>query len=146
MQSSEIFMLLKKINVNIKAMADANLRSENLTYSQLNVLFFVRRSGGQVSQKDIEDYLKVSHPTVVGLVQRLETTGYIMCERDEKDRRNKLVRTTEKFEQLVKVLDEQRIRSNNEILEGFSENDLEQLGGYLSRLYENIEKRRESNL
>lgn len=146
MQYGEIFMLLRKIDFRMKNAADANLKKHNLTYSQMNVLFFVRKSGGTVSQKEIEDYLKVSHPTVVGLVQRLETAGYISCVRDETDKRNKLVSTTEKFEQLVKELEKRRSISNEAALEGFSEDDLDILTGYLNRLYENIKKERENNV
>ena len=146
MQKSDIMMLLTKINWNMKAVADAGLKRDNLTYSQINVLFFVRKSGGRVSQKEIEEYLKVSHPTVVGLVQRLENTGYIICERDENDKRNKLVSTTDQFEQLVKQLDEKRAANNERLLEGLSEQDLEKLTVYLTTIYENSVKRRENSL
>lgn len=146
MQKSDIMMLLTKINWNMKAVADAGLKRDNLTYSQINVLFFVRKSGGRVSQKEIEEYLKVSHPTVVGLVQRLENTGYIICERDENDKRNKLVSTTDQFEQLVKQLDAKRAANNERLLEGLSEHDLDKLTVYLTTIYENSVKRRENSL
>ena len=146
MQKSDIMMLLTKINWNMKAVADAGLKRDNLTYSQINVLFFVRKSGGRVSQKEIEEYLKVSHPTVVGLVQRLENTGYIICERDENDKRNKLVSTTDQFEQLVKQLDEKRAANNERLLEGLSDQDLDKLTVYLTTIYENSVKRRENSL
>ena len=146
MQKNDIMMLLTKINWNMKAVADAGLKRDNLTYSQINVLFFVRKSGGKVSQKEIEEYLKVSHPTVVGLVQRLENTGYIICERDENDKRNKLVSTTDQFEQLVKQLDAKRAANNERLLEGLSEEDLEKLTVYLTTIYENSVNRRENSL
>ena len=146
MQKNDIMMLLTKINWNMKAVADAGLKRDNLTYSQINVLFFVRKSGGRVSQKEIEEYLKVSHPTVVGLVQRLENTGYIICERDENDKRNKLVSTTDQFEQLVKQLDAKRAANNERLLEGLSEEDLEKLTVYLTTIYENSVNRRENSL
>lgn len=146
MQKNDIMMLLTKINWNMKAVADAGLKRDNLTYSQINVLFFVRKSGGRVSQKEIEEYLKVSHPTVVGLVQRLENTGYIICERDENDKRNKLVSTTDQFEQLVKQLDAKRAANNERLLEGLSDQDLDKLTVYLTTIYENSVKRRENSL
>ena len=146
MQKNDIRMLLTKINWNMKAVADAGLKRDNLTYSQINVLFFVRKSGGRVSQKEIEEYLKVSHPTVVGLVQRLENTGYIICERDENDKRNKLVSTTDQFEQLVKQLDAKRAANNERLLEGLSEEDLEKLTVYLTTIYENSVNRRENSI
>lgn len=146
MQKNDIMMLLTKINWNMKAVADAGLKRDNLTYSQINVLFFVRKSGGRVSQKEIEEYLKVSHPTVVGLVQRLENTGYIICERDENDKRNKLVSTTDQFEQLVKQLDAKRAANNERLLEGLSKQDLDKLTVYLTTIYENSVKRRENSL
>ena len=146
MPKSDIFMLLGKIDHSMKAAVDASLKSHNLTFSQLNVLFFVCKSGGTVSQKQIEEYLKVSHPTVVGLVQRLEAAGYIVCERDEKDKRNKLVTNTAEFDRLVSELERMKQESHDKILAGFSEQELMELSASLNRIYTNIKNERNNCL
>ncbi len=88
--------LIKQINDKIRARADANLRADDLTLAQSRVLKFLNAHGGVAAQKEIEAFLGVSHPTVVGIVARMERSGYLCAETDETDRRNKLVSLTER--------------------------------------------------
>ena len=70
--NDDVGYMLKKVNDRIHIQADANLKECGLTFSQMRVLMVLRKNGGQVSQKMIEEELGVAHPTVVGIVSRLE--------------------------------------------------------------------------
>lgn len=72
--NDDVGYMLKKVNDRIHIQADANLKECGLTFSQMRVLMVLRKNGGQVSQKMIEEELGVAHPTVVGIVSRLEKT------------------------------------------------------------------------
>ena len=67
----------KIINDRIKARADADLKTHDLTLTQTRVLGFLAESGGQATQKEIEADLQVSHPTVVGIISRMEQKGFL---------------------------------------------------------------------
>ena len=82
--------------------------------------------------------MNVSHPTIVGLVQRLETNGFVKTETDPQDRRNKIVTTTEAAEQFKKELIKNRTKSNKMMLEGISAEDMETAVRVLNRMLENI--------
>ena len=67
----------KIINDRIKARADADLKTHDLTLTQTRVLGFLAESGGQATQKEIEADLQVSHPTVVGIISRHRTAKFL---------------------------------------------------------------------
>ena len=71
--------LMKQIIDKHKVSVDASFKSLNLTLSQARVLKYISDKGGRVAQKSIEDHLGVSHPTVVGIVSRMEKNGYLRC-------------------------------------------------------------------
>ena len=67
--------LLARIHSNMDRRANNNLKASGMTFSQMRLMHFLFKQGEATpSQKDIEDFLQVSHPTVVGLIQRLEDT------------------------------------------------------------------------
>ncbi len=77
MQNKTIVGTIKYISDKVRQKADNNLKDHNLTLSQVRVLRFLTCVGGSCSQKEIEDYLQVSHPTVVGIVSRMEQSGFL---------------------------------------------------------------------
>ena len=91
LHADDLGYLIKQISDKMRANADAVFRKHGLTYSQVHVLSFVQACGGSATQKEIEIYLDVSHPTIVGLVSRLEKSGFVTSHVDENNRRNKIV-------------------------------------------------------
>lgn len=87
--------MIKYISDKVRQKADNNLKDHNVTLSQVRVLNFLWRENGSCSQKQIEDFLQVSHPTVVGLVSRMEQSGYIQTSVSPDDKRNKIVTVTD---------------------------------------------------
>ena len=83
MEEKDIGYLIKNINDKLKVKADADLKHSNLTLAQSRVLAFLDRRGGQATQKEIEVYLEVSHPTVVGIISRMKQNGHLRCWVDE---------------------------------------------------------------
>ena len=138
MKNQDIGYLIKKISVHQKSGMDASLSSYNLTSSQLHVLFLLDRHGGEMTQRTLEEALGVSHPTVVGLVSRLEKQGFITTEIDPDDRRHKKILPTVKALNLKEELGRARRENERKMTSGFSEKELKQLNEYLQRIYANI--------
>ena len=90
LHADDLGYLIKQISDKMRANADAVFRKHGLTYSQVHVLSFVQACGGSATQKEIEIYLDVSHPTIVGLVSRLEKSGFVTSHVDENNRETKL--------------------------------------------------------
>ncbi len=96
MEQFQIGCLLKMITDKIKMRADANLAQQGLTLTQSRVLGYLNHNGGQAPQKEIEGFLQVSHPTVVGIIGRMEQNGFVYCWLDPADKRSKIVCQTER--------------------------------------------------
>ncbi|MBE6104282.1 MAG: MarR family transcriptional regulator [Erysipelotrichaceae bacterium] len=137
-RKEEIGYLIHKIDNRIKTRIDNQLKKNELTFSQSQVLHHLDRNGGSLNQKELQSLMNVSHPTIVGLVQRLETNGFVKTETDPQDRRNKIVTTTEAAEQFKKELIKNRTKSNKMMLEGISAEDMETAVRVLNRMLENI--------
>ena len=127
MREDEINHLIKMISNKIRARGDADMKERGLTFSQLQVLVTLHRHSGQMSQRELEKKLKISHPTIVGLVQRLEKNGYVETWTDETDKRIKHVKQSEKA---LKMKEEARQRWNDMSMRMFrnlSETEKEEL-------------------
>lgn len=142
---NEIGMLIKQISFQMRTHADMDLRECDLTWSQAHLLRHLTRAGGEMSQKQIEKELEISHPTVVGLVQRLETKGFVESFTDEKDRRIKMVRLTEQAREHQHFMEE-RFREKEKLMtRGMSEEEVKELIRLLRELHANLEESKEGN-
>ena len=139
MPQKDIGYLIKNINDKLKIKADADLKHSKLTLAQSRVLAFLDSKGGQATQKEIEVFLDVSHPTVVGIISRMEQNGHLNCWVDETDKRNKIVALTEDAKALGEEM-EQRIFDNEKmLLVSLSEADIKKLKQMLLTIYNNLE-------
>ena len=131
----------KIIDEKIKLRAEEDLKRHGLTLTQTRVMGFLVEMGGQVTQKEIEEDLQVSHPTVVGLVARMEQKGFLTTRPDPMDRRNKLVELTEKAQKLDEVIDMTVAQHDAQLLRGFTEEEQETLKKFLSRISRNLDQK-----
>lgn len=130
---------MKQITDKIKAAADADLKNRNLTLSQVRVLEYISSKGGSVTQKSIEEYLDVSHPTVVGIVARLEKNSYLICYSDKTDRRNKIVAMTERSARVIHEVQRKIAAQEEKLLQGLSAEEIEQLQRLLNTILKNVD-------
>lgn len=86
---------IKNINDKLKVLADAQLKRHNLTLSQSRVLAYLMARGGQATQKQIEEFLEVRHPTVVGILSRMEQNGHVTTWFDEGQRSKRVELTAQ---------------------------------------------------
>ena len=130
--------LIKWISNRMRAGADKHFSDLDLTFQQVRVLHCISRGSGQVSQKQIEDHLNVSHPTVTGLVARLEKSGYVTSSRDSEDRRNKLVSLTEKARSAMAEMEEGRLEKQKQLVKGLSDAEIAEANRLLGIMLNNL--------
>ena len=119
---NDVGYLIKRINDKLAARADAELKQFDLTMSQCRVFLYLSSRGGQATQKEIETFLDVAHPTVVGLVSRMEQN----------------VKLTVQAEALDKDMQRNRLESEQMLLSPLSPEEREQLRKLLITVAEHL--------
>lgn len=136
---SDIGFLLKVIQENTERHANQIFKPVDLTSSQVRVLKFLRDRGETpVSQKEIEEYLHVSHPTVVGIVQRLEHKGFVRTDFSGQDKRQKYVYRTEREEELFRQMSSSQGELESLLTKDMSEEQIRELRELLKIVYDNV--------
>lgn len=70
---------------------DNRYEDRKLTDTQARVIDFIYVSGGSVMQRDVQSFLHVSHPTVVGLIRRMCEKGFITIQQSSQDMRANVI-------------------------------------------------------
>lgn len=139
MNKKDLGYLIKSINDKLKVKADADLKRYNLTFTQSRVFAFLHEKGGLATQKEVELFLEVSHPTVVGIISRMEQNGYVETWFDEKDKRNKCIKLTKKAEEIGINMEQHMLENEKLLLSSLSEGDAERLKEMLFEIYKNLD-------
>ena len=132
-----------KIQNELIEFKEKELKVDDLLFWEENPRVYsilrMHTGGEEPTQKEIEDYAHVSHPTIVGIVTRMEQSGFLSTCTDPSDKRNKVVRLTDKAKDIN--LEIRRSIDNGEraMLRSFSEEEVEQLRGYLIRICDNLD-------
>ena len=135
----DVGMYFKKISEKLERRANEDCGKRPFTFAQGKILCYLHEHETEtVTLKDIEKFLDCSHATVSGLVSRLEEKGLVSLETNERDRRIKNLRLTEKEQNDYSEMKERQKSMEERLLSGFSEEERVQLSGYLKRIYQNL--------
>ncbi len=140
MKDSDLGMRFKHIDESIARHANLQLKECGLTLSQSFVMGYLAHSeNGRCTQPELERIGKVSHPTVVGLVQRLKAKGLVDTCYGPDDSRAKVVFLTDKGWHVCAAADEHRTQMDTRLTKGMTENEIAQLATMLDRILHNLE-------
>lgn len=132
---------IKRIQLALQKNADDALRKYELTRSQVEILHFLKTNQDRnISQKDVQDFLHISNPSVTGLVNRLEAKGFIYRSTDERDRRVRYLHLDQKAKQMNRDLIRSFHNYEAKLVENMSEEEQETLYRLLKLMLHNIEK------
>lgn len=104
---------------------------------QLPVLKILSQEEG-ASQRELAERIHVKPPTITVTVQRLEKAGMVRRESDWLDQRKSRIFLTDKGRKVVDEILEICRESEEALIGGFSDEELDQLRGYFMRMMENL--------
>ena len=114
------------------------LEEMDLTAAQGRVMGFLALRKEPPCPRDIEEEFQLTHPTVSGLLTRLEKKDFIEILPDEHDRRCKRIHVRPKGRECQEKM-HQVIQSNEErLLEGFTEAEQAMFADFLKRSITNM--------
>ena len=120
-----IFLISKvcqKLIINLqKAFSESGVE---VTPIQVMLLFFLQKNDGS-SLTQISQGLMLENPTITGLIDRLEKSGYVKRSDHPNDRRVYLVHITEKGNKVANKALPIIKKLNEQIKEGYSKSEIE---------------------
>ena len=132
---------IKTISKLLTQNMNNSITSLDLTSSQARVLGYLccrTKRQETVYPRDIERHFRFTHPTVSGLLQRLEAKGYLSSEPSTEDRRCKQILVTKRaLEANQQVLD-QLAASEQRLVSDMSRAEIIQLQSFLDRMIQNL--------
>lgn len=136
-------LLVKFINGKVNNRVNKNLAEFNLTGVQHEILCFINRNEHErdVFQKDIEKCLKLTNPTVTGIVKRLEEKEMIVRCPSSTDARYKCLHVTEKGKEVIcKSFKFGAENIEKQLVKGMSDEEVKMFKSLLYKSLKNMEE------
>ena len=116
----------------------ATLASMDLTASQGHILAYIAHSPQPPCPRDMEEAFRLSHPTVSGLLSRLEKKGFIRIAPDPTDRRCKRVSLEKRGVECMERMEATIAASEAKLVQNFTEEEKQLFAGFLRRAITNL--------
>ena len=114
------------------------MESLELTGSQGHIMAYLAHAKTPPCPRDLEAEFHLTHPTVSGLLSRLEQKGFVELRTDPKDRRIKRIYVLEKGRQCHEVMHQTLLENEQRIVAGFTPEEQELFYGFLQRAIRNM--------
>ena len=130
----------KRIHEMFKVRMNEDMKLNDLTFSQMEVLFYLEKNQDHpVNQQELCTAIEVSHPTMIGLINRLEEKEMLQRRVDPENRRNRYIEMTQKAHEVMLQTKCRRERNDQLITRGMSEAQKAELDRLLTMVYGNMQ-------
>ena len=128
----------KVMQIRVEHLMNKQLQELDLTSAQGHIIGYLTHAKEPPCARDLEKFFRLSHPTVSGLLSRMEAKGFVEIRPDPEDRRVKRIVLQEKGMACSREI-EQCIRENERrMVRGFSPEEEELFVNLLRRAVENM--------
>ena len=114
------------------------LETMELTAAQGHIMGYLAHRKTPPCPRDIESEFQLSHPTVSGLLSRLEQKGFIALRADPNDRRCKRIYVLPKGKQFHDLMHGTILSNEQRMVQGFSPEEQAQFAALLQRAITNM--------
>ncbi len=121
-----------------QAMTNA-LASMDLTAAQGHIMGFITHREQPPCARDIEEAFQLSHPTVSGILSRLEQKGFIEMRPDQQDRRCKRIYILPRALELKETMHQTIHATEEKLVQNFTEEEKAQFATLLRRAIDNLD-------
>ena len=110
----------------------------DLTAAQGRIMGYLSHQKEPPCPKDLEEAFQLSHPTVSGLLSRLEQKDFIRLETDPCDRRCKRIYILPKGQECHNTMQQTIADTEARLLQGFTSEEQQQFSDFLHRAIANM--------
>jgi MarR family transcriptional regulator, transcriptional regulator for hemolysin len=135
----QIGLLLHNTWLAWRAKLDGRLRPLGLSQGKWRTLVHLSKGGDQLSQSELAARMGIEEPTLVGLLRRLETDGWIKRRDASHDRRCKNVRLARKSSPVLHQIFDTARQLRHELIATVPERDLQTCMRVLAQIRERAE-------
>lgn len=114
------------------------LETMELTSAQGQIMGFLAAHPQPPCPRDLEEAFHLSHPTVSGLLSRLEQKGFVELRRDPEDRRCKRIYVLPKGRDCQHTMYQIILSNENRFVQGFSSEERAMFRSMLQRAIDNM--------
>jgi MarR family transcriptional regulator, transcriptional regulator for hemolysin len=119
---------------------DKRLQPLGLSQSRWMVLLILEHHGDGMTQKSLSELLGIEGPSLVGVLDRMETDGWVERRVSVEDRRAKNVHRTGKAIEMTREIRQVADGLRAELLKGIPKNEIEQTMNLLQTLKQRFEQ------
>jgi MarR family transcriptional regulator for hemolysin len=135
----QIGLLLNNTWLAWRAKLDRRLRPLGLSQGKWRTLAHLAQGGDQLSQSELAARMGIEEPTLVGLLSRLESDGWIRRRDASHDRRCKNVQLARKSSRVLHEIFDTARQLRHELIETVPERDLQTCMRVLTKIRERAE-------
>jgi MarR family 2-MHQ and catechol resistance regulon transcriptional repressor len=136
--SEKVLMAMVRAAEIFKRTHSAIFRNYGLSFPQYNILRVLDASHNGMNRiSEVSRIMLVPGANMTGLTKRLEKNGFIIRKSDPRDERVTLLEITPKGRKTLKNIEQEKDRSTEIMLKGFSEEDIAGLLDKLKKLIKN---------
>ncbi|MDO1581680.1 MarR family winged helix-turn-helix transcriptional regulator [Rhizobium oryzicola] len=135
--TERLFDEMSAFNRRLRAMFDMKARETGLTLSRARVLFALGRRGS-LSQKDLAQELEIETPTLVRVLDGMESQGLIERRAEDSDRRVKQIHVTAEGEVVGRTVQALARQLRQDLVTEIPEEDLANALRVLLKLNSNM--------
>jgi len=123
-EREEFGVELARVYRSWRAIVDTQLRPLDMTQARWTTLLHIARGGAGLLQKDLAERMGIEGPTLVRLLDALETAGLVTRQEAEGDRRGKTLTLTHTAQPIVVEIERVVSESRQHLLGDVSDEDI----------------------
>lgn len=129
---------LRLLHVCTDQIMSAAVTRMDLTPVQSRIMVYLALRKEPACAKEVEEEFQLSHPTISGILSRLEKKKFVELRPDPEDRRYKRIFVMDKGWEHIEQVRGVILKNEERIVSGFSEEEQELFAAFLERAIRNM--------
>ncbi|MDQ7093621.1 MarR family transcriptional regulator [Desulfosporosinus sp. PR] len=139
MNRASIGVKIKMIDIGFDRLSNQMLKPYDLTSTQFKVLLYLLKRKSEITKQiDLEKHFGLTNPTVTGILNNLEKSGFVKREVNEQDVRSKKIRLCQNVLQLESELTAIAVSIEKKLTQGLSKEEIESTLSVLEKIFANL--------
>jgi MarR family transcriptional regulator for hemolysin len=127
------------IQITKKYLSEFAQQSKSISIERYHyTLLLIHKHNELLTQKDLADLLQVDKSFIVNMIDYLEENGFVIRQTNNKDRRQYLIKLTDKAKDILLPINNVFTTINEEALKGLSQNKIDCFFEVLNTLQHNL--------